>query len=104
MTEFAANTAFVQHQDAITHANQLGKFARDEQDRFPRVGELIDDLVDFQLRSDIDSSSRFIEKNHERLGHERLTHDNLLLVTPGKLADLGLHRWRFDAQRLKKMI
>ena len=54
--EFTADATFMQHQDAIAHPDQLRQLARDEHDRFAGVGQLIDNLVDFQLGADVDAA------------------------------------------------
>ena len=81
--EGAADAAFVEHEDAVAHAHEFGKFAGDEDDGFSGVGELVDDLVDFELCAHVDAARGFVEKDDARAGHERFAEDDFLLVAAG---------------------
>ena len=91
----------MQHQDAVAHAEQLGEFAGDEHHGFSGVGELVDDLVDLQLRADVDAARGLVEEDDAGLGHERLAEHDFLLVAAGEFADGGGEAGGFHAQGLE---
>ena len=63
----------------------------------PCVGELVDELVDFDLCADVDAAGRLVEKDDLRLGLQRFAEDDLLLVAAGEFAviasRLGAFTW-----------
>ena len=100
----ATDAAFVQHDDAVAHAHELGQLARAEDDRFPGVGKPIDDLVDFNFRADIDAARGLVEEDDLRLGHERFAEHDFLLIAAGEFAGDGFEAGRFDAERAEGVI
>jgi hypothetical protein len=65
---------------------------------FSGGGELVDDLVDFELRAHIDAACRFIEQDDARLGEQGFAEHDFLLVAAGEFAHDGVKSGRFDAQ------
>ncbi len=61
--KFTGYFTCMQHENAIAHPDQFRQFARDEHDRLSFAREPVDDLVDFDFRSDVDAASWLIEKN-----------------------------------------
>ena len=79
------------HNDAIAHAQHFRHLRRDENDAQAIGFKLVNQLVDFFLRPDVDAAGRFIEDQHFRPGHQPASDSDFLLVTAGKQADCLLH-------------
>ena len=77
-------------------ASSFGWCPRRPQRPLPGIRELVDDLVDLVLRSDVDASCGLVEDEHLRLGEHPLGQDNLLLVAAGQLADAFVDRRCLD--------
>ena len=60
----------------------------------------VDELVDLELRADVDAARRLVEQQDLRLRQQRLAEHDLLLVAAGKRADRLLEARRLDAQFL----
>src|SRR5215469_516042 len=68
--EFADEPAFVHDIDAVAHAKKLGHLRRNHDDALTRRNRLIDDAVNFVLRTHVDAAGRLIQDEHIGLGKQ----------------------------------
>ena len=78
--ELAAHLPFAHHEDAIGERQHLGQIARHHQARHARGRALANDVVDLELRADVDALRRLVEQQHARRVASHLRRDDLLLV------------------------
>ena len=86
--EFADETAFVHHIDAVAHAEQFRHFGRDHQHAFTFVGQRVDDRVDLVFGPDIDAARRFVENEDLRLREQPFAEHDFLLVAAAEVHGL----------------
>src|ERR1700728_2453415 len=73
------------HQDAVGEVHDLGQVRRDHHSRESFIRELIDELMNFGDRYDVDAARRFIKNDELRRLHQRFRDDQLLLVATRQL-------------------
>ena len=88
-------------ENPIGHSQDLGKFAGDEDDRHTSAGEAADQRVDRDLRTDVDSSSRFVEQHHTRGGGQPFGQNDLLLIASRQCSNLLVRIAADDLERFE---
>src|SRR5215471_1654337 len=78
--ELAGDASFAQHEDPRREVEDLGQFARDENDALARRRELVDKRVDLRLGADIDAARRLVEDQDVAARRQPLGEHDLLLV------------------------
>ena len=78
-----------------------GKLAGNEDDAGAARSELVDERVDFSLRSDVDAARRLVENQDPAARREPLGQHQLLLVAAGKTGSDGIHARGANPQTLE---
>ena len=103
--QFARDPPLPHHDDPVRHAEHFRQFRRNHHDRAAAFGQLIDHVIDFVLRADVDAARRFVE-DHDlqiRLG-EPARQNRLLLIAARKKADFLAAARRLDLQQLDEAV
>ena len=83
------------HQDAIAHPEQLRQLRRNHDDPGPARGQPVHQVVDLDLRADIDPARRLVEDEHPAGAGQPFPEHDLLLVAaaqqPDRLGGRRLH-------------
>ncbi len=79
--------ALAEDQDAVTHADQLGQFGRDQDDREALAREIGDQAVDLGLGLDVDALGRLVQDQNPGCRRQPLGEHDLLLVAAGEGLD-----------------
>ena len=96
--KFAGQFAFVQNQNAVGKPKNFGQFRRNQHDRQPFFGELVDLRVDFLFCADIDAARRLVEKQNFRIRQKPFSEHDFLLIAARKRSGDGQRRICLDAQ------
>src|SRR5215217_3491986 len=101
--ELAGQPALAHHEDPIRHTEDLGKLARDQEDREALRGQAGDDPMHLRLRADVDPARGLVEDQDLRIGRQPLGEHDLLLVAArqrlGGLSEAG----GLDLQALREL-
>ncbi len=84
MRQLTGDPAVGEHDDPVGHADHLGKFRGDHQDRHALSGQLPHEGVDTFFRADVDAAGGLVQNNHLRLGRQPFRQHHLLLVASGE--------------------
>jgi hypothetical protein len=98
-TEFTRFPPFMQHQDAVAHAEDFRQFGRDHDDRLARLGQCRHDLVHLGLGTDVDAACRLVENEDLRLAEQPFGEHHLLLIAAAQRIDVLVATRRLDAER-----
>ena len=82
MPQPAGYGTVVQHDDAITHAQDFAQLGRHHDDGFSLVGQRADQFVDFRFCTDVNTTRRFIENKNVGLAEQGLAQHDFLLIAP----------------------
>jgi hypothetical protein len=81
----------VHDQYPVRDADELRQFGGNDDDRFPRQCQCMDQFINLFFRTDVDTSCRLIEDVQLDGLHEPLAEDDLLLVAAGKIVYQRIH-------------
>src|SRR4051812_16737867 len=98
--ELGGQPAFVHHQDAIGHAQYLGKLGGDHQHRQALARELAQQAVNLGLGADVDAAGGLVDDQQLRVRGQPLGEHDLLLVAARQEADGIAEAVELDAQAL----
>src|SRR5713226_5143410 len=90
--ELCRDYAFVHHQDAVAHAEDLFHLRGDHHDPYPSPCQRHHQPVDLDLGADVDAARRLSHEQHTRAGLQPLGHHHLLLCPPAQVAHDLLRR------------
>src|SRR5690606_25703190 len=82
--QFAGDPALRHDDDPVAHAEHLGQITGDHEHRGARGRQFVDQLVDLDLRADVDAARRLVEDQHLGVRQQPLADDDLLLVAAGQ--------------------
>ena len=82
--EITTQLALAYHQDAITDAEHFRQFGTDHDDGHAPRGQLINELMHFNLRADIDATRRLIQDQHLWVRFQPLADHHFLLIPTGE--------------------
>ena len=102
--QLTADPAFVEHDDAIAHAQELGQLGRDHDDSRPLPGELAHADVNLGFGAHVDTARRFVQDDQPRLGRQPLGQHDLLLVATAQVLHQQLAAWRPDLESLRPVL
>src|SRR5437764_2965951 len=88
-----------QHYHAMTVANHLLQFRRDEQYRHAFAAQPGDQLLNFRLRPDVDAAGRLVKNQQARSRRQPARQDRFLLIAAAEQLDWLLGVRRRDAER-----
>src|ERR1700737_2979521 len=92
--QLGGDAAAIEDERAMADAGNLLEIRRDQEDGKPAVERLLEQLVDFGFRSDIDAEGRLLEHQEPAARLHPAGNDDLLLVTAGERGDHPLRlRW-----------
>ena len=87
-------------QNAIGHAQHLGKFRADHQDHLSFVGKCVHQLIDFILGPHVNPARGFIKNQNLAVPGQPLGHDQLLLIAATEMSCRLLWAREFHAHGL----
>ena len=102
--ERADDVPAVHDGDAVAHAEDLGQFGRDHEDRQPSRGELAHEPVDLGLRADVHALGRLVEDQDRRLAASQRASATFCWLPPDRLPTGRVDRRRLDAERATKSV
>ena len=88
--QLAGDAALAHHDDAMAHAQDLGQFRRDHDDRLALLRQIVQQAVDLALRAHVNAAGRLVEDQDVGVDRQPLADDHLLLVAARKVLDLLL--------------
>ena len=94
--ELRVNAPAMHHHDAIAHAQQLRQLRRDHDDAGAARGQPIHQVVDLDLRADVDAARGLVEDEDAARARQPLPEHDLLLVAAAQLSN-RLRGRRFHA-------
>ena len=98
--KFPRKTALVHDKYAVAYAEYLGQVRRYDDDADPVVNELINNIINLDLRAYVYAARRLVEDEDLRRGHEPFAEHDLLLIAAGEVPGLLLDRRRLYAAAL----
>src|SRR5262245_29819050 len=103
-SKLSGNGSTMHDQHPVTHAQQFGKIAGNEEHGFATSGQSIDQPVYFRLGTDIDSARRFVENDDARFAVEPAGQESLLLIAAAERTDLLSGTRGSNAVRLNRSL
>src|SRR5699024_7405325 len=78
--QYSAAPSFLHYRNPVRQPDDLLHSPCDQDDRHAAFRQLVDQMIDFALRTDIDAPRRFIQYEDFRLAADPLADDDLLLI------------------------